>query len=64
MSLQEADWEKILEEAKKHTQKTANQLFLNRKDQIIKELSHILNKEITVNAPVKKGRPRTLPSNP
>ena len=56
--MDETDWQKVITESRKTTQKIANQIFLNRKENIIKELSEKLGVEIEMDHSVKKGRPK------
>lgn len=53
-----SDWQKIISELRKNTQKTANQIYLKRKENILKELYDTLGIDIRMDHSVKKGRPK------
>lgn len=56
--IDEAEWQKIQAELRKNTQKTANQIFLSRKANILRELSSKMGVTIEMDNTVKKGRPK------
>jgi len=56
--IDDTEWQKIVTESRKNTQKIANQIFLVRKAHILKQLGLQLNITIEMDNTVKKGRPK------
>jgi len=59
MLMKYEDWQKVITESKKHTQKVANNIFLARRNNIVAQLLNKLGDvDIILDSGVKKGRPK------